>query len=221
VWSATGNNTALKWDAARRVVPIRLEVLAERPEERDGFRVPDLLGFVSERRRELLADALTVLAAYVNAGRPRSPIVPLGGFEGWSNLVRAALVWAGVPDPCTGRAATTEDADEGSVELGLLLLRLKAFAGRAGFTVADLLKAVYGQTAAPMDRLDSTSLRSALESVVGCRPGTMPTSRDVGTRFRAVRRRVVGGLWLDCGEKSAAGAVWRIHPADTDRARQE
>ncbi|WP_257310906.1 hypothetical protein [Geothrix fuzhouensis] len=44
VWVCTGNNIALAPDTTRRCLPIRLEPMEEHPEDRDGFKIPDLLG---------------------------------------------------------------------------------------------------------------------------------------------------------------------------------
>ncbi len=44
-----------------------------------------------------------------------------GGFEGWSNLVRNALVWAGLPDPGETRELLVAQADEETVLLRQLL----------------------------------------------------------------------------------------------------
>lgn len=69
-WYATGNNVAIAADTARRVCHVRLESPEERPEERKGFRHPNLLGWVGENRVKLLAAALTILRAYCAAGQP-------------------------------------------------------------------------------------------------------------------------------------------------------
>ena len=53
-WFATGNNVMIAADTARRVCHIRLESPCERPEERGGFRQPDLLAWIGENRAELL-----------------------------------------------------------------------------------------------------------------------------------------------------------------------
>ena len=45
-WYATGNNVAVAADTARRICHIRLESPEERPEMRQGFLYPDLLGWV-------------------------------------------------------------------------------------------------------------------------------------------------------------------------------
>ena len=44
-------------------------------------------------------------------GRMASCDTPFGSFEGWSHLVREAIVWAGQPDPCSTRAKLAESSD--------------------------------------------------------------------------------------------------------------
>ena len=120
VFLATGNQMSFRGDTARRVVPIDLLPEVERPEERTGFAHPKLLAYLSAQRPTLVAAALTLLRAYVVAGRPPQGLTAYGSFEAWSELVRAALVWAGQPDPCLGRQgleASSDAAYEGLAEL--------------------------------------------------------------------------------------------------------
>ena len=78
-WFATGNNVAIAADTARRVCHIRLESPEERPENRSGFRHPDLLRWVGENRQRLLGAAITILRAYFCAGRPDQGAGPRDG----------------------------------------------------------------------------------------------------------------------------------------------
>ena len=107
VFFATGNNVAFAADTPRRVVPVRLESPHERPEDRDpaAFRHPDLKRYVRANRGRLLAAGMTLLRAYFVAGRPEPPggRRALGSFEGWSETVRDAVVWAGLADPLDAR----------------------------------------------------------------------------------------------------------------------
>jgi hypothetical protein len=70
VFYASGNNLGLRGDALRRVVPIRLETKLDRPEERTDIKEKDLLGYVKRERGRLVAAALTLVRAYVVAGKP-------------------------------------------------------------------------------------------------------------------------------------------------------
>ena len=103
---ASGNNLTFAGDVARRVVVCRLDAQMERPDARAfNFDVHDE---VLVHRPALVVAGLTILRAYVVAGRPEK-LTPMGSFTDW-DLIRGALVWLGMTDPsacciaCTTRA---------------------------------------------------------------------------------------------------------------------
>ena len=104
-WFATGNNVQFQADTGRRVCPIRLESPDERPELKSGYKYPHLRRrHVLAHRGALLSAALAVLHGWVAAGRPEHGLPAWGSYEGWSGLVREAVVFAGLPDPADARA---------------------------------------------------------------------------------------------------------------------
>ncbi len=117
---ATGNNIAIGGDLARRVLPCRLHSDDENPEQRDGFRIRNLKAYVREHRGALLGHALTILRAYFVAGRPTQQIPIFSSFEAWSDLVRGAIVWLGLPDPGAGRESMRDRSDRDDSILGAL-----------------------------------------------------------------------------------------------------
>ena len=106
---ATGNNLVVYGDLNRRTIGIRLDAKCERPEDR-SFNF-DALELAMRRRAELVAAALTIVCAYLSAGTPNKA-ARLGGFEDWSDTVRSALIWLGLPD-CRGDAELRQDTDPG------------------------------------------------------------------------------------------------------------
>jgi hypothetical protein len=109
VWLASGNNLAFASDMADRVIRCRLDAKTENPENRHFERNEDeLRAFVLQHRPELVRASLTILRAYHAAGCPDKPH-PFGGFAGWSDLVRGALCWLGLTDPCETRANVKAD----------------------------------------------------------------------------------------------------------------
>ena len=97
-WIATGNNPTLSSEIARRTVRIRLNAKRDRPWLRDRFRHPDLREWVANHRHELVAAALTLVRAWIEAGKPEPTSSPtLGMFESWSRVMGGILQVAAVP----------------------------------------------------------------------------------------------------------------------------
>lgn len=92
-WLATGNNLRVQGDLSTRIVPCNLDPQCERPEEREFSR--NLHDWIPVNRSRLIQAALTLLRAYVVAGKPRQALKNFARFENWSDWVRSALVLAG------------------------------------------------------------------------------------------------------------------------------
>ncbi|MCC7408851.1 MAG: hypothetical protein IT442_12315, partial [Phycisphaeraceae bacterium] len=200
-------------DTTRRIIHVRLDVLEEKPEERSGFKHPELIAWIRQNRPCLLTCALTILRAYCNAGMPRQNLPPFGGFEGWSRLVREAVVWVGLPDPCATRARLAEYSDTITETLAQLIAAWVLIdPNNTGVVVSELVGRLYVRDSAPRDDA-SCAMRGALENLVGCPPGKTPTPRQVGAKLKTFRRRVVDGRYIDTNpdEYSRQGAVWRLH----------
>jgi hypothetical protein len=95
VWLLTGNNPGLSMELARRSVRIRIAPAVDRPWQRQGFRHPDLLAWATENRPALVRAAITLVRAWLAAGRPAHGR-KLGSFEGWSEVLGGVLEVAGV-----------------------------------------------------------------------------------------------------------------------------
>jgi hypothetical protein len=208
-WLATGNNVALGSDTTRRVSPIRLESPEERPEERTDFRHPNLLEWVASRRPLLLAAALTILRGYCAAGRPDQKLPPWGSFEGWSDLVRSAVVWAGLPDPAAARTQLQGQGDVVAADLGVILSALELEdPERRGLTTAEIVHRAFpkDQNARQPPRL--VELRAAIESLVG-----RGDAARLGYKFRSFQRRVLNGRFLDKAGAEHQATRWIVRQA--------
>lgn len=203
-WYATGNNVGLGADTSRRVCPIRLETPEERPEERQGFRYPNLLAHVKKHRPRLLGAALTILRAYIGAGMPDMKLSAWGSYEAWSRLVRGAVVWVGLPDPAIGRIEMQDRADDGASAMRSLLETLQqADPDRNGMTAAQMVELGKGQ-GWPWQ----ADLRDAIEQLAN-----RLDSRILGNRLRLYQRRVFGGVYLARAGTSHNVARWAVYPA--------
>lgn len=113
LWIFTGNNMTVRDDMATRVLRIRLDARCERPDLRT-FKRKDLLAYVREQRGALVHAVLTILRAYISAGKPMisisgNPFEVSGRFNEFSYLVAAALVWLDRPDPLGSQRAVVAD----------------------------------------------------------------------------------------------------------------
>jgi hypothetical protein len=208
-WYATGNNVVVAADTARRICHIRLESPEEWPEERSDFRRPNLLAWVGEHRAELLAAALTVLRAYVVAGLPDQQMPAWGSFEGWSQLVRGAVVWVELPDPAETRLLLQDRADVVAEGMGVLLAAWEQLdPERRGLTGAEVIHRVFK---APPDPLPDyyADLRDSIEAMLG-----RPDARGLGYKLRQFRRRVFRGRFLDTAGKQHQAVRWIVRRAD-------
>ncbi len=198
LWSANGNNLALSGDLSRRAVLCRLDPGMERPEERNFAFDP--VARAMERRAEYVAAALTIMRAYVAAGRPGLGLSPFGSFERWSGMVRAAMVWAGAADPCESRAAVMEDDPEAIMLRALVAAWWDRF-GRTPRTVKEIVKA--GEE-------DDCPLAEVLHDIAG--EGRAINTRRLGWWLRRQAGRIVNGMKLTQYSLSTGSAQWKVLP---------
>ncbi len=205
-WYATGNNIILKGDTTRRCLHIRLESSREAPERRTDFRHPRLLSWVRRQRHRLLPAALTLLRGYTVAGRPCQDLPGWGSYDGWSDLVRSAIVWAGLPDPADTRheleaTSATEDVALRDLVHGLGEL-LEVLGGTA--TSGEILAALANDS----DANSYQQLRAALrEYFPSSRP---PTATQLSNRLGTYRGRLTGGACIEQGPRSYKGIRWSV-----------
>ena len=208
-WFATGNNVAIAADTARRTVHIRLESREENPEERSDFLHANLLAWVRQERPRLTAAALTILSGYCAAGRPAMNLTPWGSFEAWSELVRNALVWAGMPDPGSTRTALTSQSDREAAALRQLLAGWEELdPSGAGMTVVEMVRTLTDNPGS------FDTVRGALWELSPPKDGKSLNPRSVGMKLHHLRQRVMGGKYLDRRDRSGGKAVWMVKSAD-------
>ncbi|MBK8753020.1 MAG: hypothetical protein IPL99_15965, partial [Candidatus Competibacteraceae bacterium] len=199
---ATGNNIRAKGDMVRRVLLCRIDPACERPDART-FTL-NLNEYIPANRSRLLSAALTMLRAYIVAGKPQQDIEPYGSFEEWSGLVRSALVGLGMPDPNLTRTRL-EAEDPVSTSLHSIFSLWFAAFGKAGMTAAEVVQeAIKGEYA---------NLHIALLEVAASRrdPEKVDTVR-LGHWLRRYKGKVVNRLRLEkSGEDTHSNRLcWRV-----------
>lgn len=207
-WFVTGNNMTLAPDTAERCLHVRLQSDEENPHERTGLKYPYLFETVKDRRGELLSAALTILKAYILAGKPEAEpkLSPWGGFETWSRLVQGAVVFAGLPDPTLTRTELEEEADVEGDSMGSVVKSLWTWQQEANFVRpyegSDVLESL---TAEPNRYAE---LRTALANLAATPGGALPSAKVVGRHFREAKNRNFGGFILRSEKRHSANLYW-------------
>ncbi|WP_034435258.1 phage NrS-1 polymerase family protein [Candidatus Contendibacter odensensis] len=199
---ATGNNLRARGDMVRRMLVCRIDPACERPDARAFQR--NLNEWVPANRARLLSAALTVLRAYIVAGKPKQDIPPYGSFEEWSGWVRSALVWAGMPDPNLTRTRLEAD-DAVTANLHSILTLWFAEFGKNGMTAAEM-----AQQAGLPGRSDLH--RALLEVAVSRRDSEKVDALRLGHWLKRNKGKIASGLRLEkAGENTDAKiAYWRV-----------
>ncbi|WP_210183133.1 bifunctional DNA primase/polymerase [Bradyrhizobium sp.] len=191
---ASGNNLTYKGDMTTRSLLCRLDAQMENPETR-RFDI-DLKTWVPKHRVELVVAGLTVLRAFVVAGRPGlKELTPFGRFEDWSNLVRGALVWLGEPDPCKTRDFIATDDPERN-DLEQLFAAIKDNAGDAPWSAGELIRMG--------EECSDGLLTEAIESAV---PGRS-NAKSLGQYLHARNGKILGGMRL-VGRYDSHSKMWK------------
>jgi hypothetical protein len=213
---ATGNNVNFAGDTSRRALRIRMESPHENPEERTDFKHPDLLKWIRAERSRLLSAALTVLRAYVVAGRPKVDLKPWGSFSEWSEAVRAPLAWLGLPDPGDARGSAFDALDESKEELRGVLEGIIEVTNGQWLLAREILDKLNA------DPLCATGLREAmLDRKTGKLKSAQMAARWVlhkheGRVLNHVRvgGRLVDGVRLVSTTGHASKLTWRVETTD-------
>lgn len=192
VWLGTGNNISLAGDVGRRVIMCRFAPAQERPDERTNFQIPSLLQHIREHRAELVAAGLTVVRAFILAGKPQTGVGKFGSFDGWNELVRATLVWAGAGD-CKAGIDAAQHADPTVEAFRVVLQELDRWFKDSPFTLSDAVEPrdVGGLNVTRGQRDD---LGDAFSQLIPHRPNGTPDLPKIAMLFRRFKGRWFGQL---------------------------
>lgn len=197
VFVCNGNNITFRGDTGRRALYCRIESREENPEDRTGFKYPDLLGHVRQNRGEYVRACLTLMRAWFENERPQVVDDSWGSFEAWNRTIRQAIIWAGAADPLETKREI-RDADDSAQ---LVTAWHKAFAeldpDGDGLTTSDLLNHYQNGK--------SDLLTAAVEE--GCYRGV--TARTIGNAIKKHKGRVIAGRRLEYRRLHRAN-VWLL-----------
>lgn len=180
---ATGNNLSFGSDMTRRVLLCRLDPQCERPDALT-FDV-NLREFIPANRHLLLGAILTILRAYIVAGKPKQDISQYGSFEQWSDLIRSSLVWLGAADPCDTRARL-ESNDQSKESLNAVLALWFAAYQSQSKTAAEIAESC--------ELSQHVDLKHALLEVAASNRGDSVDAKRLGRWIKKNLNRIVGDL---------------------------
>jgi putative DNA primase/helicase len=134
-----GNNCRVHGDMTRRVLLADLDAGVERPAERKFKNDP--VAKVRKNRGTYIAACMTVLRAFIMAGRPEQKITPMNSYDQWSGTVRSALVWLNRADPClTVQKVRDEDPELQRLAAFIAAARLHIEGKESAMAASDLVK---------------------------------------------------------------------------------
>lgn len=133
---SSGNNVGPVQDMSRRVLTIVLNPSEENPSTRE-FSNPNLLEQVRVNRELFVSCALTIVAAWLQAGSPKTPCRNIASFARWSDWCRQPLLWLGLLDPAERMFEMIENDPEKEV-VGGVFTCLFSYFGKRAFSVKDV-----------------------------------------------------------------------------------
>lgn len=197
---SSGNNVGPVQDMTRRCITIHLDPGCEVPAART-FSRPDLVRDVLRQRGLYVSAALTIVRAWIGAGRPKTECKSLAGYLDWSDLCRQPLLWLGLADPTESVfLAMTEDPDRET--LGRILMAWQGVFGKTAAMVRDAVK----QAASFGD--EHVELREVLRDIADER-GEI-NRRKLGWWIRRHAGRIVDGRRFVRGSGNRSAETWQV-----------
>ena len=203
-------------DTSRRLVFIGIDSGFDDPSKRTTFKHgagDQLTNFVLQNRPQFVVDALSILRAYLQSGETIK-LSPFASYDAWSRLIRAAIVWIGLPDPCEALkdAAEAIDAEGDAAELVLSAMEEAQeylAAERNGLAPQEVTSKDILLAAEDCNPDKYPQLRRAYEDIfcvdkLGRR--IVPSAIHVGRTVNGFSRKPVAGRRIE--SRTSCGLMW-------------
>jgi putative DNA primase/helicase len=198
-WVVTANNPTYSTEMARRTVRSRIDPKVDRPQDREGWRHPELLSWVDDNRGELIWAFCTLVRAWVAGGKPTFSGKALGSFERWSHVIGGILEHAGIPGFLANQSTFYDAVDAEAIVW-------RAFVGSwwdkfqdTEVGTADLFPLAVGTDELDLGNGQERSQKTRFGKLLG-----------------AQRDRVIGDYRVLAGRVSHKAQQWRLQPGDVD-----
>lgn len=209
---SSGNNVGPVADMARRCLTINLDPRTENPTTKK-YKKTDLLGDLIRDRGRYVSAALTIVRAWIIAGRPKSDCKDIGSFGAWSDLCRQPLLWLGLPDPALSLFKVMDEDPEREI-LGRLIKVWHKIFGSTSTMVRDAVRVTSGlcydlPENYEYDHDDIVELREVLADIAGERHGEI-NRKTLGRWIKRNEGKIVDGLRFSRAPGNRAAEAWRI-----------
>jgi len=222
-WCATGNNLRPSGDMVRRCYLIRLDTRMVRPHRRSGFKHPQPQ-WAKEHRAHLAAALLTLVRAWIVAGRPEPDVTVMGGFEKWTRVVGGVLQHAGI-EGFLDNLNELEDTAFGEDNMWSSALEAihKWASDRGGdevptFTARDLARALEQNFRSEADFRDpvvTTILEHLPDALLTKLRHRESIAQSLGKTLQyRLERRYPGGWHIRQVDRGREGVQWEVHCDD-------
>ncbi len=164
---------------------------------------------VRAHRGQYVADVLTIILAWRNAGCPRTDVLPIATYGGaWADYCRHPLIWLGLPDPATSLLSQlTHDPD--AETLGRLLALWQAKFHFAPSSIADAIRVL------PADCELMDIFREIAEV------GGKINNHRLGKWFKKHQGRIVDGRELRSFSASGGRNLWKVVGGKNDKSTRD
>jgi len=196
---SSGNNVGPVQDMTRRCISIHLDPGCEVPAAR-SFTRPELVRDVLLERGRYVTAALTIVRAWIVAGRPKADCKSMAGYGDWSDLCRQPLLWLGLADATESVfEAMAEDPDRETLDR--LLTGWQSAFGRTAAMVRDAIRAsAFGD--------EHAELREVLHDIADER-GEI-NRRRLGWWIRRHAGRIVDGRRFVRASGNRSAEAWQV-----------
>lgn len=202
---SSGNNVGPVQDMTRRCLTIRLNPGCDTPAAR-SFKRPDLIRELLNERGRYVSAALTVIRAWIAAGRPKALCWSLSGYSQWSDLCRQPLLWLGCTDP-TASVFEAMKNDPDRETLGRMLKAWQAIFGNTPAMVRDAVKQ------ALLAQAENQELNEVLRDIADER-GEI-NRRKLGRWIKRHEDHVVDGLRFVRAEGKRSAEAWQVKSVES------
>ena len=209
-WMVTGNNVQISGDLVRRSIRCFLDPGVENPEQRDDFKYTNILKHVRDSRSLLVSSIIELVSRYMKTSKKLN-VRAMGSFESWSEIVREAVIHAGLADPL-GSQVELRLADTSSL-WGQFMDSATAIWGDAWFTSKDVYEAAFSGLRVGGPREAYEGLRMAVEELLGSNTGI----KSIAWLLKKWERRIVRASRLvRNGERHRMkGYLYRVEDSET------